>query len=108
MSLADGRVDLTFAQTAERIGDVHTTLKLDIRCMIGATSFFQETIAEFVRQRFKDMDARKRERAVSAWMKLLAMTLDLMLRNFVKLTYQDLIVELQKNLLVAERSRKSG
>ena len=108
LGLADGRVDLSFAQSAERIGDTHFILKLDVRYMIGATSFFQERTAEFVRQRFKDMDASEQQKAVSAWMKLLAMTLDLMLRNFVKLTYQDLIVELRKNAELAEKNRKAA
>jgi len=108
LTLADGRVDISFAQRAERIGDVHTKLKLDVRYMVGATSFFQERIAELVRQRFKGIDAHEKEKAGSSWMKLLAMTLDLMLRSFVKLTYQDLIVELRSNALVAEKNRKAA
>jgi hypothetical protein len=51
LGMADGKIDLEFAKRAERIGDAHTRLKLDIRYMVGATSFFKVKIAGYVREK---------------------------------------------------------
>ena len=108
LGLADGRIDITFAQNAERIGDVHTKLKLEIRYMVGATSFFQQRISTYVNEYLKNAEADYRMKTVSAWVKLLDLTLDIMLRNYVKLTYSDLIVQLNEKIKAVENSKRQA
>jgi signal transduction histidine kinase len=110
LSLAEGNFDRSFAESAAHIGDVHTRLKLEKRYMVGAASFLQQKIAVLVAQKLEkeNADSSYIMKAVAAWQKLLIITLDLMLRNYVKLTYQDLIVQLREQVAIAERNRRQA
>jgi hypothetical protein len=79
-------------------------IKTDIHYIVGATSFFEQRISTYVREYLIDADRSYRTRVVDAWTKLFNLTLTIMLRKYVKLTYAK---KLNEKINTVETSRRT-